>query len=142
MAEVPDDIVDDRLLAVRAVQVTMGKIVPLPHERQGLRGSQVEVARVALAEAGVGVLEVPAAVPRLHAHLDPAERLGQCVEPGQVHLGEVVDARDRSPAARPDHSLSPPPGLPPLGGRLPGGFPQGMIYRMILAAGRWLATTA
>jgi hypothetical protein len=29
--------------------------------------------------------------PRLDADLDPAERLGQVVEPGQVHLGEVVD---------------------------------------------------
>jgi hypothetical protein len=39
VGKLPDDVVDDRLLAVSAVQVTIGEIVPLAYEREGLSSS-------------------------------------------------------------------------------------------------------
>jgi hypothetical protein len=42
-------------------------------------------------ESRIGVVEVHAALPRRHAHLDALEGLRERVEAREVHLGEVVD---------------------------------------------------
>jgi len=49
--QLPDHVVKDRLLPVRAVQVAVGQVVPLTDERQRLRRLQVEVLGPALALA-------------------------------------------------------------------------------------------
>ena len=59
--EFPYHVVDDRLLAVGAVQVAVLEVVPLPYERQHLRCPEVLVAHLEIG-AGVGVAQVLAAV--------------------------------------------------------------------------------
>jgi len=82
----PDHVVDHRLLTVRAVQVAVGQVVPLPDEGQRLRRVE-QVISGGNVRSRVGRIVGPV----VQAHLDAAEDLRQPVEPLQVELGEVVD---------------------------------------------------
>ena len=84
-AQLLHDRVEERLLAMRPVQVTVGQAVALADERQRLRRVQVLVAGREV-RTGVGVLDRV-----VEADLHAAEYAGQLVEPVQVDLGEVVD---------------------------------------------------
>jgi hypothetical protein len=95
---------DERLLAVRAIQVAVVQAVALAHERQRLRPVQCLVPG---REVGAGVAVLHRMV---EAYLDPAQRGGQVVEAGQVDLGEPVDRHVQETPHRLQGLL--PPGLP------------------------------
>ena len=111
--QLPDHVVNGRLLPGRAADVDPGKRVTGPDVREGLRRRQVQVlgaarlpvvailVRVEARVIGVGLRvyvgevrsrgEAALGGSRLDAHLHAAELLGQVVEADDVRLGEVVD---------------------------------------------------
>jgi len=115
--ELPQDVIQDGLLASGPVQVTFREVVPLPDKGERLGGVKVLVPDLQV-RAGVGIGQVRAAAIGLDADLDAAELLGKLVEAVEVELGEVVDLLAGQRLDRIDGGL--PAGLVALEVGLPG----------------------